>query len=124
MKCKSLALALAALIAATYLGCGGSSTKLQTILIAPPSATTTSSPHGQVAFAATGVLSNHSTRALTPKDGLIWASSDTTVATISTDGMATCLAPGSVTITATAPQNLRKGSSAPAVSGTATLACT
>lgn len=115
--------ALVVLVALTCLSCGSSS-KLERITIAPPTATTTSSPHGQVAFAATGELSNHTTRALTPSEGLTWASSDTTIATINTNGIATCLAPGFVTITATAPQNLHRGSNAPAVSGTAILTCT
>jgi uncharacterized protein YjdB len=116
-------LALTILIAVISLNCG-SGPKLETITVVPSSATATSSPQGQVAFAATGTLSNKTARGLTTSDGLIWASSNTTVATINSNGTATCLAPGTVTITATAPQNLSKGSNAPAVSGTATLNCT
>jgi uncharacterized protein YjdB len=121
---KYNSLALAVVIAITSLNCGGGGPKLERITVAPSSATATSSPQSQVAFAATGALSNDTTRALAPGDGLIWASSNTAVATINTNGTATCLAPGTVTITATAPQNLSKGSTGTAVSGTATLTCT
>lgn len=110
-------------LAAMLPACGGGGPKLQTITIAPTTASATSSPQGQVAFAATGAMSNKTTRALTSSNGLIWASSNTTVATINSSGVATCLATGSVTITATAPNNLNKGSNAPAVSSTATLNC-
>ena len=116
-------LALTALVAATFVNCG-SGPKLETINIVPSSATAASSPQSQVPFAATGTLSNNTARGLTTSDGLIWASSNNTVATINSNGTATCLAAGTVTITATAPQNLSKGSNAPAVSGTATLNCT
>jgi hypothetical protein len=54
----------------------------------------------------------------------VWSTSDTTIATIDDSGAATCEAPGTVSITGTAPQSLHRGSSSQPVSGTATLACT
>lgn len=116
-------LALVFLLAAMLPACGGGGPKLRTISIAPNPGASTSSPQGQVAFAASGNMSNNTTRALSSSNGLIWASSNTTIATINSSGVATCLATGTVTITATAPNNLSKGSNAPAVSGTATLNC-
>jgi uncharacterized protein YjdB len=120
---KYYKLVLTVLVAFTFFNCG-SGPKLESITVVPSSATVTSSPQTQVAFAATGTLSNNTARGLTTSDGLIWATSNNTIATINSNGTATCLAPGTVTITATAPQNMSKGSNAPAVSGTATLNCT
>ena len=50
-------------------------------------------------FTATGTLSDNCTENLTSQ--VTWASSDTTWATISTTGLATAVAPGPVTISAT-----------------------
>lgn len=121
MKFKSLVLivSLAGLLSA----CGSSSPKLRAITLAPNPAGSSSVPQGQVAFTATGSMSNNTTRALTSSNGLIWATSNTAIATINSNGVATCLTAGTVTVTATAPNNLNKGSNAPAVSGTAKLTC-
>ena len=121
MKYNSLTLVV--FLAAMLAGCGSGGPKVHAVTIAPNPAGSTSSPQGQISFAATGMMSNNTTRALTSSNGLLWGSSNTTIATINSDGVATCLAPGTVTITATAPDNLNKGSNAPAVSGTATLNC-
>ncbi len=96
---------------------------LTSMSVSPSSASAASSSHGQAAFAATGTLNNGSSRALDASDGLIWSTSDSTIATIDSNGAATCMAPGTVTITGTAPRNLAKGSTSNAVSGTATLTC-
>lgn len=121
MKFKSLVLIVS--LAGMLSGCGSSSPKLRAITIAPNPAGTASVPQGQVAFTATGSMSNNTTRALNASNGLIWATSNAAIATINSSGIARCLTPGTVTITATAPSNLSKGSSAPAVSGTAKLTC-
>lgn len=121
MKLKSLVLIVS--LAGLLSGCGSSSPKLRAITLAPNPAGSTSTPQGQVAFSATGSMTNNTTRALTSSNGLVWATSNAAVATINSSGVATCLTAGSVTITATAPNNLNKGSSAPAVSGTAALSC-
>ena len=63
-------------------------------------------------FAATGTFSDSTTQDLTAQ--VTWNSSNTGVATISTSGLATGIAAGTVTITATSG----------AISGTATLAVT
>jgi uncharacterized protein YjdB len=120
MKYKVAALTI--LLVGILAGCG-SSPKLRSISITPNPAASTSSPQGQVSFSETGSMSNNSTRALTSSNGLLWASSNSAVATINSSGVPTCLSSGSVTITATAPDNLNKGSSAPAVSGSSTLSC-
>jgi hypothetical protein len=121
MKIKSLVLIFS--LAGLLSGCGSSGPKLRAITLAPNPAGSTSTPQGQVAFTATGSMTNNTTRALTSSNGLIWATSNTAIASIASNGVATCLTAGSVTITATAPSNLSKGSSAPAVSGTAKLTC-
>jgi hypothetical protein len=121
MKCNLLVLVV--VLAVVLPGCGSGGPKLRAITIAPNAADTTSSPQGQISFAATGMMSNNTTRALGSSNGLVWGSSNTTLGTINSNEVATCLTPGSVTITATAPDNLNKGSNAPAVSATATLSC-
>ena len=73
--------------------------------ITPTSAS--ASTQGTVGYSATGIFSNNSSRMLTAADGLSWRTSDTTIASINDVGMASCNAPGKVTITASAPQNLQ-----------------
>lgn len=53
------------------------------------------------AFAATGYFSDGSVSGLAVTNGLVWSSSNPGVASINTNGMATALAPGPTTITAT-----------------------
>jgi hypothetical protein len=121
---------MAALI---LIGCGAGHANLTSITVSPQSATTTSSPQGQVGYTATGNFQNGKSRELSQVDGLSWKTSTTSTgtvaATIGSTGEVTCSAPGTVTITASAPQNLQftvnngvQNTSA-TVSGTAMLTC-
>jgi hypothetical protein len=114
-------------------GCGAGHANLTSITVSPQSATTTSSPQGQVGYSATGNFANGKNRELSQVDGLSWKTSPTSTgtvaATIGSTGEATCSAPGTVTVTASAPENLQftvnngvQNTSA-TVSGTATLIC-
>src|SRR4029077_15597825 len=114
-------------------GCGAGHANLTSITVSPQSATTTSSPQGQVGYTATGNFQNGKSRELSQVDGLSWKTSPTSTgtvaATIGSTGEATCSAPGSVTVTASAPQNLQftvsngvQNTSA-TVTGTAALIC-
>jgi hypothetical protein len=110
------------------IGCGAGHANLTSITVSPQSATTTSNPQGQVGYTATGLFANGKSRSLSQVDGLSWKTS-TTAATIGSTGDATCSAPGTVTVTASAPQNLQftvnngvQNTSA-TVTGTATLIC-
>src|SRR5215469_4711429 len=71
----------------------------------------TSSPPGQVGYTAMGLFSDHTSRELSQADGLSWKTSPTSTgtvaATIGTTGEATCSAAGTVTVTASAPENLQ-----------------
>jgi hypothetical protein len=130
---KYLQLVLAALVAWALIGCGAGHANLTSITVSPQSATTTSNPQGQVGYTATGNFSNHTSRELSQADGLSWKTSPTmtgsTAATIGSTGEATCLAPGTVTVTASAPENLQLTvnngvqNTSPTVTGTATLIC-
>src|SRR4029077_15331398 len=114
-------------------GCGAGHANLTSITVSPQSATTTSSPQGQVGYTATGKFQNGKGRGLSQGDGLSLKTSPTSTgtvsATIGSTGEATCSAPGSVTVTASAPQNLQftvsngvQNTSA-TVTGTAALIC-
>ena len=121
------------LIAAVGLaGCGAGHSNLTSITVSPQSATASSSK-GQAAYSATGHFANGKSRELSQVDGLSWKTSPTSTgavaASIGSTGEATCSAAGTVTITATAPQNLQftisngiQNTSA-TVSGTGTLVC-
>jgi len=117
-------------LAAVLFGCGAGHARLTSITVAPSSATASSSPQGTVGFTATGTFTDHTSRELHLADGLEWKSSNTVVATIDDTGEATCVSPGSVTITATAPADLQitvsngVQNTSPKVSGTASLNCT
>jgi len=118
------------LLAALLIACGAGHPRLTSIAVSPSSATASSSPQGQVGFTATGTFTDHSSRELHLADGLEWKSSNTVDATIGGTGEATCLVPGSVTITATAPADLQitvsngVQNTSPKVSGSAILNCT
>jgi hypothetical protein len=123
-----------ALLAATVgIACGAGHANLTSITVSPQSATTTSSPQGQVGYTATGNFANGKSRELSQVDGLSWKTSQTSTgtvaATIGSTGEVTCSAPGTVTITASAPQNLsftlNNGvhNTSMTVSGSATLTC-
>jgi len=104
-----LFLLMAAVVA--LVGCGAGHANLTSVTISPQSATTTSNPQGQVGYTATGNFANGKNRELSQVDGLSWktspTSTGTTAATIGSTGEATCSAPGTVTVTASAPQNLQ-----------------
>jgi len=125
---KYLNLVLAASVSMVLVGCGAGHANITSITVSPQSATTTSSPQGQVGYTATGNFANGKSRELSQVDGLSWKTS-TVAATIGSTGEVTCSAPGTVTITASAPQNLsftvNNGvhNTSTTVSGTATLTC-
>lgn len=114
-------------LAVGFVGCGAGHANLKSITVSPQSATA-SSNQGQVGYTATGNFANGKSRELSQVDGLSWKTS-TVAATIGSTGEATCSAPGTVTITASAPENLQftinNGiqSTSANVSGTATLTC-
>ena len=125
-------LGLLLLAAAGLLGCGAGHANLRSITVSPQSATASSS-QGEVGYTATGNFANGKSRELSQVDGLSWKTSLTSAgsaaAEINSTGDATCSAEGTVTITASAPQNLQftisngiKNTSA-TVSGTAMLTC-
>jgi uncharacterized protein YjdB len=117
------------MIAALIVACGAGHPRLTSIAVSPSSATASSSLQGQVGFTATGTFTDHTSRELHLADGLEWKSSNTVVATIDDTGEATCVSPGSVTITATAPADLQitvsngARNTSPKVSGNAMLNC-
>jgi hypothetical protein len=118
------------LTAALLVACGAGHPQLTSIAVSPSSATASSTPQGHVGFTATGTFTDHTSGELHLADGLEWKSSSTVVATIDDTGEATCLAPGSATVTATAPADLQitvsngVQNTSPKVSGRATLSCT
>ena len=124
---------LAALVALVGIGCGAGHPNVTSITVTPQTATTTSNPQGQVGYTAMGNFSNHTSRELSQADGLSWKTSPTmtgtVAATIGSTGEATCSVPGTVTVTASAPQNLSFTVSngvmntSMTVSGTAMLTC-
>lgn len=120
------------LLAAGFVGCGAGHANLTSIAVSPQSATAASS-QGQVGYSATGHFANGKSRELSQVDGLSWKTSPTSsgsaAATIGSTGEATCSASGTLTVTATAPQNLQftisngVQNTSSTVSGTATLTC-
>jgi len=127
---KYLLLPSLLITAALLVACGAGHPRLTSIAVSPSSATASTSLQGQVGFTATGTFTDRSSRELHLADGLEWKSSNTVVATIDDTGEATCVSPGSATITATAPADLQitvsngVQNTSPKVSGTATLNCT
>jgi hypothetical protein len=125
-------LALLLLVAVGFAGCGAGHANLKSITVSPESATA-SSNQGQVGYTATGNFANGKSRELSQVDGLSWKTSPTSTggvaATIGSTGEATCSAPGNITVTATAPENLQftinKGiqNTSSNVSGSASLTC-
>ena len=118
------------LTAALVIGCGAGHPTIKSITVTPASATAPTSSQGQVGFSASGTFTNNQSRLLTVGDGLSWSSSNVAVVSISSLGLATCLLPGTVTITASAPANLQitvgtgVNNTASKISGTGTLTCT
>ena len=116
----------------TLVGCGAGHANITSITVSPQSATATSN-QGKVGYTATGNFANGKSRELSQVDGLSWKTSPTSTgtvaATIGSTGEATCSAPGTITVTASAPQNLQftvnngVQNTSTTVSGTATLTC-
>jgi hypothetical protein len=129
MKFRALHVLCVCALAATWIACGAGHPTITRITVGPQTATSTVSPPTDVQFTATAVFSNNNSRELTLADGLSWSSSNTAIATISTNGSATCVGVGQVTITATAPADLNVtvnngiNNTSPNVTGTAQLTC-
>jgi len=126
---KFLPLTAILIVISLLVGCGAGHPKLVSIAVAPTTATATSNPQTTVGYTATGTFDNKTSRRLTVGDGLTWKASNTAIATIDTAGTATCIAPGAVTVTASAPANLvltigtGVQNTSSSVNGTATLTC-
>jgi outer membrane biogenesis lipoprotein LolB len=125
---KRLQFVLLACLAFILIGCGAGHPNLTSVQVSPSTATAESATHAQVGYTAKGVFSNGSSRELSQVDGLSWKTS-TNAASIGSTGEATCLGPGTVTVTASAPQNLQLTvnngvtNTSATVQGTAQLVC-
>lgn len=140
---KKVQLMLAVFAAVALWSCGNGSAKLQHVMVSPAMTSAATIPAQPVQFTAQGTFNNNTTRALTLADGIVWSSSNARIATVDGTGVATCVSPGSVAITATAPTTSHpifssQGSpttssvlipggmgvaGAPTVSGSASLTC-
>jgi hypothetical protein len=125
---KPLHLIFLCCFALIFVGCGAGHPNLTSIAVSPQTATAQSATHGTVGYTAKGTFSDHSSRELSQVDGLTWATS-TGAASVGSTGEATCLAPGTVTVTASAPVNLTitvnngVDNTSAMVRGTAQLVC-
>jgi Bacterial Ig-like domain (group 2) len=126
---SSFIILAAILIAAVLTGCGAGHPNIKTISVSPNPGTAAVTQN--VVFTAMATFTDNSSRNLNPADGLSWTTSNNAIATINgTTGSATCVAPGTVTVTATAPVNLQitanngVNNTSTNASGTATLNCT
>lgn len=123
---KTAFIALVTFIATLLIGCGAGHPNLMSISVSPTTASATLNEN--VVFTAKGNFTNNTSRNLTAADGLSWKTSNS-AATIGNTGRATCNAPGSVTVTATAPENLQItvnngiSNTSTNVSGSGTLNC-
>lgn len=111
--------------------------KLMSVAVSPSTATVSmrgsmlsmGSSMGTMTFTAIGKFDNNSSRMLSRTDGLTWMSTNTMIATIDMNGVATCVSAGVVRITASVPvsmtmiMNKNSQSATAMVSGTATLTC-
>ena len=100
---KKIEMMLGIVVAVVMWGCGNGSPKLQRVMVSPAMASAATIPAQQVQFTAQGTFSNNTTRGLAVGDGIVWSSSNAKIASITVTGVATCVAPGSVTIVASAP---------------------
>jgi len=126
---KYLCTLVACAAISVLVACGAGHPTIVSLLVNPQNSQATV-PNGEVGFTATGTFTNNQSRELTATDGLKWSTSDPSIASIgSNTGQATCLAVGTVTITAQAPADLsfeiNNGvhNSSSNVSGTASLQC-
>ncbi len=114
--------------AALLVGCGAGHPTIRSITVSPQKASGTVNS-GTVVFTATGNFTDNTSRQLTIADGLDWKTSNPVIATMDNDGNAQCKSMGTVTITATAPQNLNItvgsgiNNTSQNISGTAQLTC-
>jgi hypothetical protein len=129
MKLMSLPFPLGLAVAALLIGCGAGHPKIVSITVTPTTGSAPTIPPTDVQFTATATFDNQSSRELTIADGLTWTTSNSNIATINNNGSATCVAPGAVTITASAPSELNitvnngVNNTSMNVSGTAQLTC-
>ena len=129
MKTEVTFLIATVLVVVLLGGCGAGHPALTGITVTPKSATANVASRGSVGYTATGNFSDHSSRELTQADGLTWATANGQIAGISDSGMATCVRPGVVTVTATAPSTLTitvsntVTNTSPKVTGSAALTC-
>ncbi len=130
MKHRPLQLLSIAALAVTWVACGAGHPTITHLAISPATASSAVSPPSDVVFTANATFSNNTNRELTVADGLTWASSNTSLATINDNGSATCKGVGQVTITGTAPTELNitvnngVDNTSPKINGTAQLTCT
>jgi len=116
------------LCAALLIGCGAGHPTIRSITVSPSKANGTVNS-GTVVFTATGNFTDNTSRQLTVVDGLSWTTSNAAIATIDDGGAASCKSLGTVTITATAPQDLKitvgsgVSNTSTKISGTAQLVC-
>lgn len=87
----------------------GEATRLSAVVVTPNPATIALGQTAQLA--ALGVYADGSTKDLT-KNGVAWSSSNEAVLTVGADGLASSVAVGEVTVTATGPGGTVKGSAA------------
>ena len=74
---KYLSIILVLLCWTAVIACGAGHANLTSVTVSPESATTTSSPQGQVGYTATGHFANGKSRELSQVDGLSWKTSQT-----------------------------------------------
>lgn len=129
MKFRALQLLCVCGAAVGWIACGAGHPTITSITVSPAMATSGLTPRSDVQYTATATFTNNSSRELTVADGLTWSTSNTTIATISDNGSATCQSQGQVTITAKAPADLNLtvnngiNNTSPSVTGTAQLNC-
>ena len=122
---KGLYLGFVAGMLGLLLGCGNSHPRLMSIVVSPSTAVVMmSSSRPMVTFTAMGRFDNNTTRVLTAADGVTWTSSDTTVAAIAMNGMATCMMPGVTNIKATMLTSATNAGSMSMGMGTTTMLST
>lgn len=130
MKFRALQVLFVCASAATWMACGAGHPTINHLTVAPQTASAPVSPRTDVQFTVTATFDNNDSRELTIADGLTWSTSNTSIATISDTGSATCVGVGPVSVTAKAPKELNItvnngiDNTSPKVTGTAQLDCT
>ncbi len=129
MKFRPLHVFVLSALTVAMVACGAGHPTISSLVVTPATATAPVTPRTDVQYTATATFTDKSSRELSVADGLTWTTSNSSIATISDTGSATCLAVGQVTVTATAPSDLTitvsngLSNTSPKVSGTATLSC-